>query len=193
MRHSYIIISKQVYIELIVRSDYARMNCRYIYLVFTRTGTWVSRLIHVFSEIKYAHSSLSFDNNFTKMYSFGRIKPENPFSGGFVEENLYDGVYKKFSNCECLIYKVRVTEEQYLFLQEQVDVFLREKEKYRYNFIGLFGVLLNVPIKRNRHYFCSQFVSEILIKSNIFSSEKTPELIRTNELYAIENKEIIWF
>lgn len=168
------------------------VDCRYIYLVFTRTGSWLSRLINVFSDTKYAHSSVSFDSNFTKMYSFGRIKPENPFWGGFVEENLHDGIYKKFSHCECLIYKVGVTEEQHLLLQEQIDIFISEKEKYRYNFIGLFGILFNIPIKRQKHYFCSQFVSEILIRSNIFYSEKAPELIRTNELYAIENKEIIY-
>lgn len=163
-----------------------------IYLVFTKTGTWLSKLIYVFSHIKYTHASISFDRSFTKMYSFGRTNPDNPFSGGFVEENLFDGVYKKFSKCECLIYKVSVTEEQYDSLQARVKEFLKEKDAYRYSFLGLFGVLFNIPVKRKNCYFCSQFVSEILIENDIFDCEKTPELIRTDELLSISDKEFVY-
>ena len=168
------------------------MNQKYIYLVFTKTGTWLSNLICTFSHIKYAHSSISFDSQFTEMYSFGRTIPDNPFSGGFVVENLYEGVFRKFSGCECLIYSVKVTEEQYSSLQQQIENFLREKDKYKYNFLGLFGVLLNKPIKRECRYFCSQYISEILINSTVLKSEKVPELISTKELLTIENKEMIY-
>ncbi|HVJ47817.1 hypothetical protein [Desulfitobacterium sp.] len=168
------------------------MSSKYIYLVFTKTGTWLSKLISTVSQMKYAHSSISFDNSFTKMYSFGRVNPDNPFSGGFVVENLYEGVYKD-SQCECLIYRIRVTVEQLFLLQEQVEKFQSEQDKYRYNFLGLFGILLNKPlIQRKNHYFCSQFVSEILLNSNVFHSERIPELIKTDELIAIENREVIY-
>ncbi|HHT47773.1 MAG TPA: hypothetical protein GXZ98_00565 [Firmicutes bacterium] len=163
-----------------------------IYLVFSKTGTWLSRLITLFSPMKYAHTSISFDPSFTQMYSFGRINPNNPFSGGFVVENLFGGVYKKFPRCTCMIYKIGVTEEQLLSLQEQVASFLREKEAYRYNLLGLFGVLFNQPLKREKRYFCSQFVAELLINSSIYSSPKVPELIRTSDLFTIENKEVIY-
>lgn len=168
------------------------MNNRNIYLVFTKTGTWLSKLIYVFSKIKYAHSSISLDDSFMRMYSFGRINPDNPFSGGFVEENLSEGVYKKFTRCECMIYRVKVTEEQYTSLQEQIKKFSAERENLKYNFLGLFGILLNKPLGRKNYYFCSQFVSEILMESNVFQSDKSPELIRTSELFAIRNKEIIY-
>jgi hypothetical protein len=168
------------------------MNYKYIYLVFSKTGTWLSRALNVFSETKYVHASLSFDDSFTKMYSFGRTNPDNPFSGGFVEENLYDGVYKKFSKSECLIYRVRVTEEQYVNLKETIEEFISEREKYRYNFLGLFAILLNRPIKRKNHYFCSQFVSEVLIKGDIYESEKAPELVKTEDLFSISNKDFFY-
>lgn len=168
------------------------MKQKYIYLVFSKTGTWLSQMIYIFSHIKYPHSSISFDDSFTKMYSFGRVNPNNPFSGGFVVENLYGGVYRKFPDCKCLIYRIKVSEEQYFSLQEQVNEFLQEKKKYRYNFLGLFGVIFNKPLKRRNHYFCSQFISQILIKSGVFHSTKVPELISTEELLSMENKEIIY-
>jgi hypothetical protein len=160
----------------------------YIYLVFTRTGTWLSKLIRVFSNIEYPHSSISFDGSFTKMYTFGRTNANNPFSGGFIAENIYEGVYKKYSGSECLIYRVKVSKDQFEQLENEIDNFKKDKEIYRYNFLGLFGVLLNQPLDRKKHYFCSQFVSKVLINSNIYDNDKSPGLIRTNELLEIDNK-----
>lgn len=168
------------------------MDYKYIYLVFSKTGTLFAKTISIFSETKYVHASISFDDSFTKMYSFGRKNPNNPFSGGLVEESFYKGVYKKFSKSQCIIYKVRITEQQYDFLKEQIEKFLKRKDKYRYNLLGLFGVLLNKPIKRRNHYFCSQFVSEILIKSDIYECNKSPELIKTSDLFSVNNKELIY-
>lgn len=163
-----------------------------IYLVFTRTGTILSRIIGFFSEGKYVHSSLSFDDSFRKMYSFGRTNPDNPFSGGFVEEDLGGGVYAKFSNSECLIYKVTVTEEQFEILQEEVERFQIEKDKYRYNLIGLIGVKVGIPVGRRYHYFCSQFVSEVLMNSQIYNVGKDPGLVEPDDLFSINNKEFVY-
>lgn len=168
------------------------MTHRYIYLVFSKTGTWLSRALGIFSDTKYVHTSISFDYSFTRMYSFGRTNPDNPFSGGLVEENLQDGVYKKFNKSECVIYRVRVTNEQYASLKRQVRDFLKDKDRYKYNFLGLFFILIDMPIKRKAHYFCSQFVSELLINSDVFSANKPPELIKTQELLYLKNMELIY-
>jgi hypothetical protein len=168
------------------------MRKKSVYLVFSKTGTWLSRLISLFIEGKYVHSSISLDDSFTQMYSFGRTTPNNPFSAGFVEESLYDGVYKRFSGSECLIYRLKVTEEQYDTLEDEINRFLIEKGKYKYNFLGLFGVLFNKSVERRNYYFCTQFVSEVLIKTNIYSTVKNPALIRTDDLISIEEKEIIY-
>jgi hypothetical protein len=168
------------------------MRDKNIYLVFTKTGTWLSRLIYVFSNIKYAHASISLDDSFTNMYSFGRTNPDNPFSGGFVVESLKEGVYKKFRESECMIYKVSVTEEQYYSLQTLLENFIQNRNQMRYNFLGLWGVWINLRLYRKNYYFCSQFVSELLIKSNILDWHKAPELTRTDELFSIKNKELIY-
>jgi hypothetical protein len=168
------------------------MEYKYIYLVFSKTGTWLSRLIGIFADAKYAHSSISLDDSFTQMYSFGRIHPDNPFIGGFAIENLHEGVYKKSSQTECLIYGIRVSDVQYQDLKSEIDRFLIEKEKYNYNFLGLFFAYFDKSFIRNRYYFCSQFISEVLIKSNIYKSDKSPELISPVDLLSIENKEVIY-
>jgi hypothetical protein len=170
----------------------SNMDDKYVYVILSKTGTLLSKAIGALTEGKYTHASISFDESFNKLYSFGRTNPNNPFFAGFVEENLYDGVYKKFKSSICIIYKVKVTERQYEKLQNEIESFIYSKIHYRYNFIGLFGVLLNKPLKRENHYFCSQFVSEVLINSGIYSPNKIPELIKPIDLTSIENKELIY-
>lgn len=163
-----------------------------VYLICSKTGTWLSTLISWCSHLQYAHASISFDESFERLYSFGRTEPDNPFSGGFVIENLYDGVYTKFQDCRCLIYRIPVTALQYEALSKLIERFILEKETYSYNMLGLFGILFNTPIKRKSHYFCSQFVAEILIESGIFSSSKVTELITTDDLLTLDTKEFVF-
>ncbi|MCF0148031.1 MAG: hypothetical protein HUJ77_06485 [Clostridium sp.] len=168
------------------------MSKKNIYLVFSNTGTVLSRCINYYTKDKYVHVSLSFDNTFEKMYSFGRIFPSNPFIGGLVEENLRDGVYKKFQNSQCVIYKIEVTNKQYILLRNELELFLQDQDKYRYSLLGLIGVVINRPIKRNNRYFCSEFISHLLIKSEIYDSDKIPSLIKPSDLLSIDDKEFVY-
>lgn len=163
-----------------------------IYLVFSRTGTWLSRLINITTKSQYTHVALSLDSNFNNMYTFGRLNPNNPFSAGLTIESLYDGVYEKSSSCESLICKIPVTNTQLQALIEEIHRHYNSDIKYRYNFLGLFAVLLDRPWKREHHYFCSQFVTELLINSGIWDSPKQPELTRPIDLININNKEIVF-
>ena len=56
-----------------------------IYIVISQTGTWLSTLIKLYTGTVY-HVSLSLENSLSDMYSFCRINPVNPFSGGFAEK-----------------------------------------------------------------------------------------------------------
>lgn len=168
------------------------MESKYIYLVFSKTGTWLSRSIGIVTKSPYTHVALSLDSDFKNMYTFGRLNPDNPFIAGLTVENLHTGVYKKFKNCESLIYKVLVSNEQYDNLLKNLNGYFSSDINYRYNFLGLFTVLMDKPWKRETHYFCSQFVSEVLIKSDIWNSPKVPELTQPIDLTNIPNKELVF-
>ncbi|MCR1951291.1 hypothetical protein NSA50_09540 [Clostridium sp. DSM 100503] len=168
------------------------MKSKEVYLIFSNTGTFLSRCIKFYSRDPYVHISLSFDDSFKKMYSFGRIFPNNPFIGGFVVENLYDGVYKKFRKSTCLIYKIYIDDTEFILLKREVEKFLKDQKKYRYNIIGLFGVVINRPMSLKNSYFCSEFISYLLIKSNIYKTDKKPGLIKPSDLLNIELKEFIY-
>ncbi len=168
------------------------MKTEYIYLVFSKTGTWLSRSIGLVTRSPFTHVALSFDDKFDNLYSFGRVNPNNPFSGGFVIESLYDGVYKRSSEAYCAIYKIPITSKQLIKLKEELNKFIYSDIAYKYNFLGLFSVLFHKPYERKSHYFCSQFITKLLSRSNIWHSSKPPGLTRPMDLLLIENKDLIF-
>lgn len=168
------------------------MNKKSIYLVFSRTGTWLSRSIGYVTKTQYTHVSLSLDSSFTKMYSFGRLDPDNPFSGGLTIENIFTGVFQKSPNAICLIYELEITEQQFNDLKKEINLFYDSEINYRYNFIGLFGVLVDRPVYRDTHYFCSEFISTLLKNSDIWHSPKLPQLTSPTDMLEVPNKSILY-
>ena len=45
-----------------------------IYIVLTYTGTFLSRIVNIYTGKKYSHVSISLDKNLEYMYSFGRFR-----------------------------------------------------------------------------------------------------------------------
>lgn len=168
------------------------MKEKYIYLVFTKTGTWFSKVLDFFEPSDYLHSSLSLNKNLDTLYSFGRRNPNNPFSGGFAVENLEDGVFSKNKNISLSIYKIYVTPKQYQLIDDMVNNFLINEDQYKYNMLGLLGFFINKPIKRENHYFCSQFVSELLITSNVVKLDKPASLTKPSDLIKIYHDNLVY-
>lgn len=115
-----------------------------IYIVLTYTGTVLSRLIKLYTRKKYSHVSLTFDKSLNKLYSFGRLNPYNPFMGGFVIEGINVGTFNRFKNTDAIIFSLKITDEQFENLQKDVRIFIKQREKYKFNIMGLFLTVLNI-------------------------------------------------
>lgn len=163
------------------------MNDKEIFLVLTRTGTWLSKTIGYFTQDEYTHLSISFDDSLKYMYSFGRTNPSNPFSGGFVVENINTGVFKMFPNSKCLIYKIPVNTQQLNKLKTGINTFLLNKYSYKYSVLGLVGIQLNYPVERTHYYFCSQFVFKLLKEANICIGDINASLSKPTDIFKLKN------
>ena len=74
-----------------------------IFIVITQTGTMLSRILKRITGAEYNHASLSLSQDLTRMYSFGRRHPYNPFWGGFVIESTHAGTIRRFSDTTAII------------------------------------------------------------------------------------------
>ena len=130
-----------------------------IYIVLTKTGTLLSKAIGMYTGKEMNHASIAFDEELFDMYSFGRKQLNNPLSGGFLREDAERGL---FETADCVIYRCRVSHYQYLEMMKFVRYMYCNRDRYKYNFIGLFGVMMQKEVRRERAYFCSQFVAMLL-------------------------------
>ncbi len=87
-------------------------NQRYIYIIISQTGTLLSRILKMITGARYNHASLSLFEDLQPMYSFGRLQAYNPFWGGFVQESIHYGTFRRFTNTEAVIAAVPIEEER---------------------------------------------------------------------------------
>lgn len=160
-----------------------------IYFIFTDTGTYLSKMINFFTKKSLNHVSLGFDSDLTEVYSFGRINPHNPFSGGFVKENIRGNFLKHSTSA---IYVFQLTDDEWERLLQYIRMIEMEKDNYKYNFIGLLGILLNIQINRKNAYFCSQFVATAMRETQSFQFTKPPCFTTPADIRAHKGLKLIY-
>lgn len=163
-------------------------NKKYIYIMFTFTGTTFSRVLRKVTRQAYTHVSISFDQNLDTCYSFGRYSvKDKPWQATFVVEGKAKGVYLEKSNTSAKVFRLEVNEEQFISAQKIVATFERNHEVFRYNFAGLPHIWMGLPLERDTKFVCSQFVAYVLENSNIFSFPKGYSTIRPVDIYQMVN------
>lgn len=145
------------------------MRERTIYFLFSDTGTCLARAINYCTKQSLNHVSISFDHELKEVYSFGRKRPKNPFIGGFVREDIRSD-FLKDSNCAVYAYRLPVRDCEKVF--RKIQKIEAQKHDYKYNFLGLIGVLLRVELERDNAFFCSQFIAMLLQETESFEMEK---------------------
>lgn len=165
---------------------------RTIYVVLTKTGTYLSKFIHLITRADYTHASMSFEEGLQPLYSFSRFYTYLPLPAGLHNEPLDLGFFKKHSRIPCAVYKIEVDEDTYASAKEEVERMLINAKYYRFSILGLMFCGLRIPLTRKRYYFCSQFVSHILTHSEALQLPYEPSLMRPNDYSKIENIECVF-
>ena len=161
-----------------------------IYIVTTFTGTFLSCLIRNISKTPYAHVSISLNENLRPMYSFGRLNPKTPIFAGFVEENINEGLYAIKTKTMCRVYSLMVTQKQYDKLRENIYNVSINRKQYAYDVKALVYLSVNKPRKKDYKYVCSNFVADMLQKSEINILDKESHQVRPNDFYGLDDLEL---
>ncbi len=155
-----------------------------IYIVLTYSGTFLSKLVKIYTQKEYSHVSLALDEDLREMYSFGRLNPYVPFFAGFVRESPNFGTFKRFSKTKTKIYSLEVDEIQYEKIRRIIKKIDLDKKYYKFNLIGLFAVALHLKIKREKSFYCAEFVKYVFDNSNL--QIKLPDLVKPTDFANIE-------
>lgn len=158
-----------------------------IYILLTKSDTYISKIIKLTTADKYTHASISFNESLQPLYSFARMKTDFPLPAGLRTEPFDSGFYHKYPHIPCALYAIEVENEVYETAKAEVEHMMSSASLYRYNLMGLIFCRLNISIERKFHYFCSEFVSKILENSNAVTLPKEPGLMRPNDYTKMED------
>jgi len=163
-----------------------------IYIMISQTGTNCSKIFELFTRAPYNHASIALDEDLNSIYSFARQNLYIPLIAGFVKEDINEGVYKAHDDTLCQIYRISISQDQYLTLQKSINNFEKNKDKYGYNFAGLVAMLFNIPYHRQHHYVCSQFVAYVLYESKSVEFKKHFSLMRPQDFTSLSGLDLVY-
>lgn len=146
-----------------------------IYVLLIRSDTIFSRFIHFITKAEFTHAAISFDSDCSKVYSFSRKYTNLPLPAGFVREGVHRGLMRKCSNAPFALFRAQISEENYKKLEKRFDDMLAVG-KFRYSLTGPFLCYFGIKRQKEYHYFCSQFVAEILQECGVIPEVKAPSL-----------------
>lgn len=161
-----------------------------IYFVITHTGTILSKIIKWYTKEKFTHVSIALDFQLTRMYSFGRLNPYNPFWGGFVHEQIQSGTFKRFKNTEAVVYSLTIQDKEYRRIEEKIEQMLQKKKEYGFNVRGLLSARKRKKRKKEKAFYCAEFVKSLLDQTSF--SDEIPDVPRPVDFQMIKENKLIY-
>lgn len=156
-----------------------------LYIFLTRSGTLLSNLVYSLTGAQYTHISLAFDEDLSTLYSSTRKNGYTMFPAGPSQEYLNRGVFLMRENIPCALYALEVTDEAYTRAKRRTQHMMHHGELYRFNSLGLLLCWMHIRWQRRRHYFCSQFVSEVLQKSGTLAGLPQRQSMELGEVESV--------
>lgn len=81
-----------------------------IYILLTRSGTLLSKLVYAATGASYTHASMAFDPELSCLYSSTRKNGYTMFPAGPSKEYLNRGVFRLRDNAPCALYALEVSD-----------------------------------------------------------------------------------
>jgi inositol transport system substrate-binding protein len=157
-----------------------------IFLLMTSLPDVLSKAAQMVMNYRYNHVSLGFEEDMNTYYTFTYK--------GFTVENIIRRATKPDRDpFPCELYEIEVPSHVYVDMQDRVRSFVDHSDDYRYTLFGAaLRVFLNIPIRQERAYYCSQFVAEILKSSGAAKLEKGAPYYLPHHLRALRETKFMF-
>lgn len=165
---------------------------RSVYILLTKSDTYFSRFIHRMTDDEFTHSSIALDRELRKVYSFGRKYPRLMWPAGFVKEDVRSGLFKQSEDNKCCLYELLVNDDVYDKIVAAIEKMESEANKYSYSLTGALHCKLNKEYHKDNKFFCSEFVSDILVKSGAIDLPKASSLMRPIDFTQIDDLNMLY-
>ena len=130
-------------------------------VLFVNYEDFWSKVVYYILGRGYGHASIGLNDEEEVYWSFN-------FKGFRRERPRKNESIVKNSIC----YKLTVTKEEYDKVAIMIEEFQKRRFEWKYNLVGLLLSRIHIKRQKKDHYFCSEFVAEMLQKANIVQFNK---------------------
>ena len=148
---------------------------RHICILLTKYSDWISTVVYHIGGRGFTHSSISLEEDPDTFYSFN--------FRGFAVESVEQHRRRGVKNSRCI--RLQVSDAAYAHIRERLQEMLAHRTEYHYTRLGVLFCVLRLPFRWRKHYFCSQFVAELLRDSGAAPLRRAPCRYLPNQ-FAIE-------
>ena len=160
------------------------MNKRRIYILLTRLPNFGSKFLTLVTGFYYTHASIGLDEDMNTFYSF--------VFKGFIVEKINRYVKPHRLPFPCQVYEIYVDEDKYNEIKEYINGFVERKNELKYTKFGVAMCMMGIPFKRKQHFFCSQFVADVLKRCNVKRLGKPTVLYLPHDLNTLLKENIMF-
>lgn len=160
------------------------MTYKKIYVLMTQYPGYDAKFLSWYSRFPYTHTSVGFEEDMDTFYTF--------VSKGFLVESITRYEKPGRPSFPCALYEIKVSEKVYNKLKEIVLTYKDNKADFKYSTLGLVLCFLKIPYKREKHYFCSQFVAEVLHNCEAVKLKKKSTLYFPKDISKLSELELVF-
>lgn len=157
---------------------------RKLFILLTQFPGLDAKAMRCWTRFPYTHASIGLEEDLNTFYSFV-VK-------GFIVEDI--SRYNKPGRppFPCVLYELEVPAAVYEKAKQIIQKFISNRSSLHYSYLGLFLSLIQIPTRRNRHYFCSHFVAELLHRCNAARLKKRSTLYLPKDLQRMNGLKMVF-
>lgn len=157
---------------------------RKLYVLLTQFPGLDAKAMRCYTRFPYTHASVGLEEDLNTFYSF--------VNKGFIVEDI--ARYNKPGRAPfpCALYELEVPQTIYDAVKRMLQNFVKDRSCLRYDTLGLFLSLVRIPNRRQGRYFCSQFVAEVLQRSNAAKLKKNTSLYLPKDLHRLQSLKMVF-
>lgn len=134
---------------------------RHLYIMLSRTGTGMAKVIRLFTRAHYNHVSLSLDDDLHHFVSFARYAQDVALAGGYITEPA-ERILASGDQIPVRIFRMEIPPARYEQLKSLFALAGDRKTGLIYNSLGAMLSTWHIPCPIPGAYTCLEFAGAVL-------------------------------
>lgn len=143
----------------------------YMYVVFVRSMTGISKITRKFVDYEYTHMSLCFEQKMEDFVTFARRNLYTPLDAGIVWERRGNYAFEDMEACKVKIFRIPISKKEFEDIVDLIENF-EQDEEYMFNLFSMLTMPILHGFSIYKAHNCMSFISLVLSKLDKIRLEK---------------------